>query len=95
MNTTGKIQENQAMDYLIALEQNASKKQDGRPSIQEVAEQMGVHRSTVYRFTERYIKAGILDSDYRLTEYGYDWLQNWKIKKLRLEKWLASPIMSI
>ena len=79
MNTTGKIQENQAMDYLIALEQNASKKQDGRPSIQEVAEQMGVHRSTVYRFTERYIKAGILDSDYRLTEYGYDWLQNWKI----------------
>ena len=81
MNTTGKIQENQAMDYLVALEQNASEKQDGRPSIQEVAEQMGVHRSTVYRFTERYIKAGILDSDYRLTEYGYDWLQNWKIKK--------------
>ena len=86
MNTTGKIQENQAMDYLVALEQNASKKQDGRPSVQEVAEQMGVHRSTVYRFTERYIKAGILDSDYRLTEYGYDWLQNWKIKKHSLEK---------
>ena len=94
MNTTGKIQENQAMDYLVALEQNASKKQDGRPSVQEVAEQMGVHRSTVYRFTERYIKAGILDSDYRLTEYGYDWLQNWKIKKLRLIR-TASPIMSI
>ena len=34
MNTTGKIQENQAIDYLVALEQNASKKQDGRPSIQ-------------------------------------------------------------
>ena len=72
MNTTGKIQENQAMDYLVALEQNASEKQDGRPSIQEVAEQMGVHRSTVYRFTERYIKAGILDSE---------WLEHCKINK--------------
>ena len=88
MNTTGKIRENQAVEYLIALEENGAKKRDGRPSIQEVAEQMGIHRSTVYRFTERYIKAGILDSEYKLTEYGYDWLQDWKIKKLRLEAWI-------
>lgn len=84
-----KTEEKRGIDYLEALIENGKNKPLGaKPSIQEAAVSMGVNRSTVYRMVERYVQAGILDKEYRLTEYGMDWLAKRKIQQARLEGWM-------
>lgn len=83
-----KTEENKSMDYLNALVENGSGREGQKPSIIEVSAKLGVNRSTVYRMVEKYVREGILDKEYRLTEAGRDWLEERNIKKARLETWM-------
>ncbi|MCC8084505.1 MAG: hypothetical protein LIP15_09765 [Clostridium sp.] len=80
--------EEKSIEYLNALIENGARKENGRPSVLEVANEFGVYRSTVYRMVEKYVREGILDGKYRLTEEGKDWLEERKIKRERLAAWM-------
>ncbi len=67
-------QDDEAYRYLLTLLSLREERPAGRVSLQEVAEQYGVHRSTVMRSLLRYREQGLLDENYGLTEAGRQWM---------------------
>ena len=74
--------EEEAYRYLMTLLLLRGKRPDGRVSLQEVAAQHGVHRSTVMRSLLLYREQELLDEHYALTEKGQRWITS-EGKKIR------------
>lgn len=75
-------QDDEAYRYLLTLLSLREARPTGKVSLQEVADQHKVHRSTVMRSLLRYREQGLLDESYVLTEQGQQWM-NAEGKKIR------------
>ena len=74
--------------YLSAAIRNAETNPKGKPSVTEIADELGVHRSTVTRALGTYQTMGYLDQNNKPTQIGKEWMDTFTQHQELLVSWL-------